>query len=160
MRANTIRGFFLALGAATIGAGLAACSPGAGAERFDGMQITFAAATDADGNCRPERTIVAQVEATGLHAIRGESDYVMPGGKTSIPFQTVFRGMDDDGFSDDDAVTLLNHPGPCSDLVIEIQIEYCEYYGEGGPVDKACPAMKVEGTEGFKAVNIVRADEG
>ncbi|MEO1573329.1 MAG: hypothetical protein AAFU65_00030 [Pseudomonadota bacterium] len=143
----------------TAGLGLSACGSAADAERFDGMSITFKAATDADGNCRPERTIEAQVEATGLHAIRGDSDYRLPEGTTSIPFQEVFRAMDDDGFSDSDAITILNFNGPCSDLVIDIDVAYCEYYGESSVDKKACPAMKVTGTEGFAAVNIVRSDQ-
>ena len=135
---------------------LSACR--AAADTFDGMLIEFAAGKDVDGNCRPERTITAQVAATGLHAIRGESVYTLPAGITRIPFQAVFRGMDDDGISDDDAVTLLNHPGPCSDLVIDIEIETCEYIGDAGPDRKACPAMKVEGIDAFAAVNLVRSD--
>lgn len=99
------------------------------------------------------------MEATGLHAIRGDSDYRLPEGITSTPFQEVFRGMDDNGFSDSDAITILNFNGPCSDLVIDIEVEYCEYYGESSVDKKACPAMKITGTEGFAAVNIVRSDQ-
>ena len=124
----------------------------------DGVRLQFVARTDVHGNCRPERVVGAYTDASGLRAIRGEADYVMPTGTTHIPFQTVFRGMDNRGYSKSDAVTVLNHDGPCADLVININIQRCEFIGDGPQTRTACPDFNVTGYDAFSGVNIRRSD--
>ncbi|MFK7888843.1 MAG: hypothetical protein AB8G16_18450 [Gammaproteobacteria bacterium] len=52
----------------------------------------------------------------------------------------------------------LNHNGPCSDLVINTTIEFCEYFGDAGREKRRCPAINVEGAEAFAGINIIRED--
>jgi hypothetical protein len=135
-----------------------ACGADGGDEPTDRVLVRMSAATDDAGSCRPESSIVAHTESSGLYAIRGDASYVMPAGTTNIPYQAVFRSTDDRGYSDSDAITVLNHAGPCSDLVINIEIQKCEYLGEDKRDKSDCPDFDFTGTDGFSAVNVTRAD--
>ena len=137
---------------------LLACQGTPDGTNVDNVQLRFAAQTDERGTCRPERVVGAYTQASGLYAIRGEADYVLSTGSTRIPFETVFRSMDDRGYSESDAVTVLNHEGPCSDLVINITIERCEFVGADKMDQTACPDFNVTGYDAFSAVNIRHAD--
>ena len=122
------------------------------------MVFEFEAATNASGNCTPKRVVRAYVEASGLHAIRGETKFILPTGTTEIPFQAVFRGYNDEGRSRDRATSMLNYDGLCEELTIDITIEFCEYYGDEGREKRACPAIDLSGDEAFAAININRDD--
>ncbi|MEM6709711.1 MAG: hypothetical protein AAF648_13090 [Pseudomonadota bacterium] len=138
---------------------LAGCAGAEGTDADTGIQLTFSAATDSEGNCRPERKDRGFVGDTGLYAVRGETSYVLPSGTTEIPFQIVFRGIDDNGFSKDRATTILNHPGACSELSITIDIEFCEYVTPAERQERACPDISVVGDEAFGQVIIKRSDQ-
>ncbi len=125
----------------------------------EGVHIAFEGAQNSDGQCTPKRLVRAFVGDTGLYAIRGETRFTMPGGVTEIPFQAVFRGFDNAGYSKDRSTSLLNHAGRCDELEIVITIEYCEYYGSDGRERRACPAMAMSGEDAFSSVEVIRNDE-
>ncbi|MEL7313161.1 MAG: hypothetical protein AAFN07_16710 [Pseudomonadota bacterium] len=154
---KTHRIFPAAVSAALIGAGMAACADDTPAS--NSMSFEFEAATSESGNCTPKRVVRAEVEDSGLHAIRGETKFILPSGTTEIPFQAVFRGFNDEGMSRDRATSMLNYDGSCEELTIDITIEFCEYYGDDGREKRACPEIELTGDAGFAAINIQRDDQ-
>ncbi|MEN7343271.1 MAG: hypothetical protein AAAFM81_10025, partial [Pseudomonadota bacterium] len=122
----------------------------------EGMHIAFDAVENDEGHCTPKRVVRAFIGDTNLYAVRGETRFVMPGGVTEIPFQAVFRGFDDAGYSKDRATSLLNHPGRCDELSIVITIEFCEYYGDSGRERRQCPAIAMSGDDAFSSVQVIR----
>ncbi len=128
------------------------------AEQNNGIALNYTAATDGSGNCTPKRKDWAYIGDTGLFAVRGDADYVLPDGTTSIPFQAVYKWPNDEGMAKDRATTLLNYPGSCAELTIRITIEYCEYRGENGIEERACPAIVVNGADQFAGIELIRAD--
>ncbi|MEM1112372.1 MAG: hypothetical protein AAGI11_10735 [Pseudomonadota bacterium] len=123
----------------------------------EGLAYHYMAKTNEQGSCQPERRDLANAEALALYAVRGETVFAMPDGDTVIPFQSVFGSFDDDGYSKDQSISILNFSGPCSGLVITVTVEYCEY---GAPDfgDRACPDIQVTGVEGFAGVEFIRED--
>lgn len=139
---------------------LTACENGVSADpAIDGIRFSYKAATSKAGDCQPERDDLAFIGDSGLFAVRGESVYAMPAGKTEIPFQAVYKNPDENGLADDRAITMLNYPGTCGELEIEITIDYCEYYGDSGIERRACPEIVVEGVEPFANFQLVRKDD-
>ncbi|MEL6301066.1 MAG: hypothetical protein AAFV47_12335 [Pseudomonadota bacterium] len=121
---------------------------------LEGILLSFEAATDAEGNCTPKRFDRAMIGDSNLYAVRGDTQYIMPTGTTSIPFQIVFRSTDMDGTSTSDTISMLNHPGSCSELTIKIEIDHCEYLMPEGREERACPVIRTEGIAAFQAVTV------
>ncbi|MEM1401928.1 MAG: hypothetical protein AAGG55_01240 [Pseudomonadota bacterium] len=132
---------------------------GGGAKALPGgVVFKFTAQENEAGNCQPEREGLADVGSTGLFAVRGQATYAMPEGDTNIPFQGVFRYPDDNGFADDKAIVALNYSGTCAELAVKIRIDYCEYDIERGREERACPEIRVDGSDDFSAIELIRSD--
>ncbi len=125
-----------------------------------GIILAFSPSTNANGFCEPERVDIADTDIDGkrLISIRGDARYTMPTGVTNIPFQSLHKYPDQNGFSDTDAIIGLNHDGVCKDLTIDMTIRYCEYSGTNARERARCPDIQIKGASAFSAINIERHD--
>ncbi len=140
---------------------LIACSDGASDKMgtpVSGLVMTYSSAPHDGEGCRPQREDVANIGESGLIAFRGESVFETPSGVTEIPFQSVHNYPDEDGMSEDTSITLLNQVAACEEVAITVTVEHCEYQGETGREERACPEISVAPGHPFASIEVVRAD--
>lgn len=116
--------------------------------------LNFTPTENSEGNCTPERLDRAYIGDSGLNAIRGETKYILPSGTTEIPFQSVFKWPNDEGYAKSRSTSMLNYDGGCADLKIEITVEFCEYFTDNGRAKRTCPDIATTGNEGFASVTV------
>ncbi|MEM9837936.1 MAG: hypothetical protein AAF830_02150 [Pseudomonadota bacterium] len=153
----------LVLSAAMLG--LAACGgqddPALALMPPGGILLSYTPATNDEGFCQPERRDVVDVGVNSVYAIRGETRFVLGDGTTRIPFQSLHKYPDEKtGMSEDKSISILNQQGACEDLIITVTIESCEYLGEEGLEERACPAIGTSGASSFQDIEVIRDDRG